>query len=437
MERLVPPVVDAEPPQSVVVEIPNEGIGRNALLRAYKDAMVRPVPDGKSLDHALKAWSGILGAAPWFRAAQPTTALALRSPVVRSDEPTFREALAAVTAFVDPLSRYSAGWCDSLKPLRWNTFQRPLSDAVHEARRYGARRVHDDMAARERAMTDQPAVQESEESLRAFLRDPSVRHARDEQIALNGFATKIAELVDLGGTRTMRLTDEERDLLIEWEERLVDDFDAAPTRVPTEEELDRYHRVAVAFLERAFAEADIDGFTHDDVNEAFRRLVVSAVNRQIIDRPLDGLERAIRPRIRAVAADDARKRHRQRETAFIAGDDRTAGGAHDRFDALPEGAERAADIVAIAATLIERDPALLLDGRPCWEAHTAHTLLTQPHLAADSPRRFVLDAWSSGVPPHARSASAPAAAMDVLLIMRTAVARATLEADGIDEGQRA
>lgn len=443
MELLAPPDIPSRGTVSVELplRIPREGIARNELLQQYQSAIHTPSPESKALQNELQSWSGLLARTDWFSLEYtPTSAAVLKSRSVRvSDAETPRHILRSCVEIIEPLSRYSAGWCDSLATLAPSGLRRPVSTAVREAQRFGARAVRSDMS-----QTD-PQVQMSRHTVRQFLVTPATRHRHDERVAVDAYLTKVALLVEKGVTGKTTLTEAETSTLTELGTRLID-HGAQPADRPGEEEVAGFRRTAVAFLNRVVETHFADGgHRHEHMAEAFERVVTTYVNRQCLGKPLEGTEHYLKLRLAAVQIDEWRRERRRRsgEHSLVAGQDSGSARADDRAEdtAAPNSAVGAHEVVSTAIQMIDADSTLYVDGQLCWEGVMATTMLAgglgvDPDATQSELSNALVERWTADRPRDSRSTSARAAAMDALLLARTAVNRALRSLD-IDFGRGA
>lgn len=437
MERLVPPEIP--PPDRTLAEldpiVPAGGITRNDVLAQYRRAMREPLPESKTLTGALRGWSGALATRQWFGGRYtPTGALVMRSPkVCLDDADTTHSVVTACVEVVEPLSRYTAGWCDSLDSLSPKGLGNPVGTAVREARRFAEQRVR-------AAMTEQePTVHDSWESVAAFVAEPSTRHMVDEQIALNAFVTKIVLLIDKGVTGKHTLTEAETGLLGELGDQIINELGAVPDEPVTPERLAELRAQAIEFLERVVAERFAGArYKHDHMPEAFERVVTTYINRLRVGKPLEGTEFYLKLRLGAVRVDEWRRldRLRRKERDLVAGDDPDSGRAGDRIEdsTAPSSSIEAGDLLGSARAKIAADPSNRDGGTLSWEAKMALSILDGGSDTEQMPtqrdlRAFVADRWNTEQPNDSRSSSGQAAAMHVLLLMETAVNQARRDLD--------
>ena len=151
MERLEPPVIPApEPPPSIERFIVGpEGIGRNELLKQWRGHMVMPRPTAGKLPDELHGWAGKLGACDWFGPAyHPSLTVFMRKqrlPI--ADRAILAAGLAACADLVEPLSRYSVDWCDTLMVLNPVGWPKDVLLAVREGARKAPGTVRESMVA--------------------------------------------------------------------------------------------------------------------------------------------------------------------------------------------------------------------------------------------------------------------------------------------------
>ena len=89
---------------------------------------------------------------------------------------------------------------------------------------------------------------------------------------------------------------------------------------------------------------------------------------------------------------------------------------------------RARALIELAVQVLLNDPGLVFDGNQLWEADLAIAILrgdVSPGKASSQQlSRFIQEAWETEHPANSRSRTARAAAMDVTLLMRTAISTA-------------
>ncbi|MGW0039416.1 hypothetical protein [Gordonia sp. NPDC003376] len=432
LERLVPPAVmprDA-PPLPVTVVMPPEGIGRDDILAGYRSVMPEPLPDGKPLKNEMHAWSGAVGAMPWCAGRYSATAAqVLRSPrILVGDRATVDRIVDVCGAAVDPLSRYSAGWCGSVAPLVPRGMRGRLGGAIRNARRAIPCRIR-------RAMTGAPpTVHTSPEDLEGFLDDPTARHDDDAQVALDTFVTQIDVLVERGRIGEEVLSESERSLLLELAEQVIDELGAVREERLTAERVAELRPAAVEFLERVLKDQFADRRCRaDHMSEAFERVVTTYVNRLHQGKSLAGTEYYLRMRLAAVRVDEWRREEvrRRHTTRFVAGADVGSARADDRVEdgTAPDALSSVVGgggYLGIVLGNIDDNDLYRVGGEPCWEARVARDLLSIRGLTVldagpGEPVAEVLRRWGSERPTTARSPSPEAAAMAVQLIIRTAI----------------
>ncbi|MFT4127078.1 MAG: hypothetical protein QM662_12730 [Gordonia sp. (in: high G+C Gram-positive bacteria)] len=387
-----------------------------------------PLPDSKALGGELLSFSGTLGQRSWVgQQYSPTAALILGRPSVPIADPaTVVEVIRAITDVVDPLSRYTAGWCDSLAALRPPRLRNPVATAVREAQRSGVRAVRRDM-------TGGPApVHRTATSVHQFLAHPQARHRHDEMIALNAFVTKVARLVADGRTGSTLLTRDELQILTRLSAELIEAAGATPARPPTEDQLAEYRRIARAVLDRVVREQFTGAkYPREYLSEAYARVLTTYVNRLARGQSLDGTDFYLRLRLRAVEIDEWRRevRRGRHESASGPAERGPADTENTGDTATDDGALRT--ILTTAISIIATDPAHTVDGRLSWEAAMAISLLEnhRDHGRHPNPVETVIAAWDAQRPTTSRSPSARAAAMAVQLLMRTAINLATRRHD--------
>lgn len=437
MQTLVPPsidVVDDSAALDFVPHIPREGIGRDQLLDQFMRAMPRPRPDGGALKQELRSWSGNLGRTNWFgQVYSPTAGLLMKRRRERiSDDPTIGTILRSVAELVAPLSRYSAGWGESLAALRPSGV--PVV-CVREAQRYAVRAVR-------KEMTDRPAAVHAEVvTLRGFLVRPEARHTRDAHIALCAYSEVLARAADTARITLQTDGDSERDRLTEFLSELAEHLGEPLRREWSAAEMEDFRKRAVAFLSDVVADHFSDKkFDPELMTEAFERVVTTYVNRLRIGKSLSGTEHYLGLRMSAVQMDKWRREGamQKRETRLVTGDQTGSSRADDRIEGCDSASNdhENASILVSAVRILEEDPANHLGRTLDWETSTAAAILR----GGDDPRwsraqthndlrRMILAVWESGRPERARSSSASAGAMRVLLLMQSAIDRARRELD--------
>lgn len=422
MNRLAPPPIRRGAPPAEALSIPAGGVQRNEVLAWWRTGMVEPLPDGKALTDELRAWSGALARRGWFAERYgPTPALLLRSPKVRSDHVEDWNTVAQTCAdLIEPLSRYSAGWCNSLGELRPAGLAAPVATGIREHQRQACRVVRNDMCA-------PGEVIETEDAAKDFVEEPVPRYEIDAATAVSVYARGLRRILDERRSQSHVLDGGEAQLLAGHLDRVISEFGVDLPAGPTAEEMERHVDDATAFLrpilENHYARAG--GRDADHLAEAYARVHKTYVNRLAKGLPLEGTEGYLALRMKAVAIDAwrrERRRTRSEQEAWVEGNDAGSGPVDD------DGSS----VVAAAARLLDSES-------KCWEVQIAQQILTG-HFAGDitdSPalRATIESHWTNDQPPDSRSSSAGAAAMDVLLLMRSAIGRVCLAQYDGDEVQ--
>lgn len=422
MNRLAPPPMRRGVPPAESLSIPIGGIQRNAMLTWWRNGMAEPLPDGKALTDELRAWSGALARRGWFAESYgPTPALLLRSPRVRSDQAADWNTVAQTCAdLIEPLSRYTAGWCNSLGELRPAGLAAPVATGIREHQRQACRVVRGEMCAPDGVIETEPTATD-------FVADPAPRHDIDTASAVSVYARGLRRILGEGRAQTHILDEAEAQLLTQHLDRVIADFGVELAAEPTAEEMARHAGDATAFLqpiiEGHYARAG--GRDADNLAEAYARVHKTYVNRLAKGLPLEGTEGYLALRIKAVTIDAWRREHR-----------RTAGERaawEEGHDAPPGPLDDGGHSVVAAAA---RE---LASENGCWEVRIAQQILTSQFAGdvTDSAalRSTIESHWMNEQPSDSRSASAAAAAMGVLLLMRSAIGRARLAQHNRDEAR--
>lgn len=436
MKQLVPPMFQAPSLDLPDVTIPFGGIHRPELLAMWRDEMVPPKPDSKCLENDMNAWAEAIGKAEWFgdRYAPVIKSFLTNRRVALADPAAVDEAARVCADAVEPLSRYSAGWVRSLDVLRPRGLPNQVASAIREAQRWSATRVRDDMSC------GAEAVQETQRRLDGFIAHPETRHAHDQQLALDAFATKLDATVLRWHEK--RGTDPKRDaVLVAQRQAAITEYGAVPAKAPSAADQERLRRQAADFLDPVMEELVASGkYSPEYLSEAYLRVLKTYTNRLAKGQPLKGTEHFLVLRLRAVKVDEFRRSSgRGRTVSFSSnqdGEGHSDDRVEDRIDELDQDDELGR-LVADAVELIRADPAQWVDGELYWEAQTAVDLLTGAALelgVADAVIGHVERAWCETRPAHSRSVSAAQAATEVMLMMRTSTNRA-LRARGEASGE--
>lgn len=421
MNQLTPPLVRRGAPPAKALSIPAGGIQRNVVLAWWRTGMAEPLPDSKALTDELRAWSSALARRGWFaERCGPTPALLLRSPKIRSDQVADWNSVAHACAdLIEPLSRYSAGWCNSLGELRPAGLTAPVATGIREHQRQACRVVRTEMCAPD-------GVIETDSAATGFIENSRPRHDIDADTALSVYARGLRRIIGEGRAHSHALGGVEAWVLAQHLDQVVTDFGVDLRTEPTAEELERHASAATTFLrpivEQHYARVGERGV--DNLAEAYARVHKTYVNRLAKGLPLEGTEGYLALRMKAVAIDARRREYRRvhsEQAAWAEG-----------HDAEPDPLDDGSSVVAAAARVLDSESA-------CWEVRIAQQILTG-HFAGDVTDSMVLRAsieshWTNDQPSDSRSASSTAAAMDVLLLMRSAIGRVRLAQHDHDEVQ--
>lgn len=427
MKQLVPPVLPEPSDDRLTIVAPESGIDRAAFLKSWRDQMRLPKPDSKCLANDMNAWSTAVIGAEWFsRRYSPTARALLAKPkVVVADYRIIDEAEIVCGELVEPLSRYSAGWVKSLAVFRPGGLSNPVTSAIREAQRYGATRVRVGMTR-----GDDPVLR-SAASADDFLRRPQTRHRCDQQTALDGFVSKLGETILRAGNRPQGSgSDDQTELMRCQQRRAIEEYGAAQRIALTDEQREANRQQAVAFLDPVLNDlVKQHRYQQKYLSQAYESVLRTYLNRLASGRQLDGTEHFLRLRLTAVRIDEWRSQQakRKRESPFVMNQD-GAGHSDDRMD-LPPDADSAGldDLVTRTIELINTDPRQQLNNQLSWEAAMAIELLSGKALElenVDEVTAYIEKAWRERRPTHGRSVAAAQAAMDVMLLLRTATNRA-------------
>lgn len=423
MKRLVPPDFPAPVRELPTVTVPVDGIYRLDLLTSWRAAMTPPKPDSKCLVNDMNAWAHAIGRATWFGDRYALSAKSfLTDPTVALVDPEGVEAASRACAdAVEPLTRYSAGWVRSLDVLRPRGLTNQVTSAIREAQRWSATRVREDMRK------GGTPVQETQARLDSFLSRPEVRHARDEQLALNAFATKLGATVLRW--QENREADPQRDAVFFAQRQVaITDYGAVPEKTRSAAEQAELRQRAKDFLDPVMERLVAAGkYSPEHLSEAYLRVLTTYTNRLAKGEPLEGSEHTLVLRLGAVRVDEIRRRTGRGRLRSFASDPSGDGRSDDRIEDPAELDDELARLVGLVVDLIRADSALRVDGELCWEAQTAVDLLerTDTDLGAlDAVADRVERAWCEARSGRSRSASAKQAATDVMLMLRTFTSRA-------------
>ncbi|HMS75894.1 hypothetical protein [Gordonia sp. (in: high G+C Gram-positive bacteria)] len=432
MERLEPPVIPApEPPPSIDRFIVGpEGIGRNELLKQWRGQMTMPRPTAGKLPDELHGWAGKLGACDWFGPAYyPSLTVFMRKqrlPV--ADRATLTAGLAACADLVEPLSRYSVGWCDTLMVLNPVGWPKDVLLAVRE----GARKAPG--AVRELMVVD--GVIATQNSAGDFVRDQTRRHRQDTRTSLQAYLHHLRRIRLTGNGIPRELADDEKATLSERFSSLVRDYGVEPADELSENELAELRRLAKEFLDAIIDKQVVERERNSPLaGEAYERVLTTYVNRLSKGMTLAGTEWMFRSRI-----EDARKdkyiRHSKQlehETPLTQRDDPDDSGTRDNAVAVaPPAQAEPTDMMSIAADFVRTDPAARLSssGELCWEASLAIDFLLGRTTSASGPRLFrreIQSLWSPDIAAECRFSTAAGAAGYVAALIEGAVNRAIRE----------
>lgn len=429
MEHLEPPVIPApEPPPSIDRFIVGpEGIGRNELLKQWRGQMTMPRPTAGKLPDELHGWAGKLGVCDWFGPAyHPSLTVFMRKqrlPI--ADRTTLTAALAACADLIEPLSRYSVGWCDTLMVLNPVGWPKDVLLAVRE----GARKAPG--AVRELMVTD--GVIATRGTAGDFVHDQSRRHDKDTRASLEVYLHNLRR-IQLTGTGIPRsLTEDEKAALSERFSSLVSDYGVAPAEVPSAEELAELRRLAREFLDAIIDKQVVEKERNSALaGEAYERVLTTYVNRLAKGAPLAGTEWMFRSRIEDVRKDeyirDCKKlEHEERLTHR---DDPDDPGTRDNAVVVEQpGQTGPSDTMVAAADIVRSDPAARFPGggELYWEAALAIEFLLGRPMSSSGPRLFrreIQSLWSPDIAPECRFGTATGAAGYVATLIESAVNRA-------------
>ncbi|MFC0316054.1 hypothetical protein ACFQNE_11560 [Gordonia phosphorivorans] len=428
MARLSPPFVPdaAHRRVDVTLDVPREGLRRNQILAAYYLAMPEPLPERGTVPRHLKSWSGHLGGTQWYRTEFPQTAILFADPAVNALP---EEAAAAVTAcntYVDPLTRYTAGWVGSLAVLIPPDVRGPARTGLREVGRFAAGQVV-------RAMAAASGVLESRGVLEGFIADPSPRHETDERTALDAYLTRIAQWVrDIEGGLVAPLTPEGVTALNGFAKAL-ERLGAMDTSIDAAL-VAAYREKARAALTQIIRE-NPDLLADDYLARAFQSVITTYVNKLVKGEPVDQIGASyVRKRIESKRLDDERSTRRQGDSID---EERPTSAPNLLADPGDPTREIITDdrVLEVAIRFLDADPKLRTEaGGLCWEAEQVRAEFASELIEVDrdnsNKRKFtprVREAWKQQRPSNARSTSAIAASMDCEILLRTTLKRAQLD----------
>lgn len=407
-------------------------INRSALLRLWEGRMQRPLPDSKSLRNQLAKWAGDFGRAPWISGSyHPSVAVLLTKPAMTSAEVDGWNSVTTICErYIEPYARYTAGWTDSLDELRPSGLPNSIATCVREQARKAPVEVHQSMTP---ASVDD-GVLASEWTADEFVVDQTPRHEKDRHTALRTYVHGLRNLVGGLYTAAREMSAETRRDVTEHYDLLLDELEKPLEEEPTAEQLAGYEAQATEFLRAVLEQYPLSRLYDSYIGEAFIRVRKTYTNRLQDGRRLEGTESYLLKRAKAIRTEELRSRSRDSSVEFIVSDDKNSHLAHDAVDDPFTGrtAERyvADDLVTRALECIDADPTLRdPHGKPFWEADIARRLLRGEFDEHDVSEHVALLALIEGrsrveQPTHSRNTSDRAAAMDVALLARAAIARA-------------
>ena len=388
MERLTPPVIPSPDQVAPPIEsftIPPEGIRRNALLDQWLVQMRTPRPEKKLLENELRTWSSQFGYLDWAVREYHSGASLMQSPQVDLSDPVeLTHVLTALIRFIEPLSRYSAGWSAAGATVRPPRAVRELHTAIREGARQAPKEV------RLSIITDGDVLA-SAESAHSFAQDQSRRHAKDARIALE---TYLGHARDLLQKRT--LTAEETDELTAWISDTAAKYGIELPDTPSDKTLSELDRHAQGVLNEVLDEHLVLRKKNKLlIGKVYTRLHTTYVNRHRKGSPLDTSAKTLRMRTSSVRIDEARANSRtaKNELPFERADDPAYRRSHDGAgDATTRRAAISAPgpAASAAADIIDTDPsARTPEGQLYWEAELAIAILRGMPIAADDELSFV------------------------------------------------
>jgi hypothetical protein len=423
--NLAPPELrrSATLPGAEEIVLPPEGQRRDVALKQWLQRMPPPKPGTKELDGELKSWAGTVGKRKWVAERYgPTAALLLRSRSVDSADPEqWAAVFVACAELIEPLSRYTAGWSDSVHTTQPQGLPARISTPLREIARRVPKAVRVSMA-RENA----DAVIATADSADDFIDHPHRRHPQDARTAVLTYGVKVRALLTSGlpGSRDVRERAAER--IRDHLAALLSELDVDLPPEPTGAERTAADQEAFRFLDRIvatkFANLNEADPRYEHFAEAHTSLLTTYRNRLLAGLSLEGTENYIHLRLRSVKIDTWRRKSREGPHENL---DRGATNAAAVSDPVPTESNAHVEQVRRAARSIAADPTLRTPaGEPYWEARTAAgILLGAIALNVDDLKNEIAAIWDEQAPVDSRSRSAGQAAQDVRLIMKAALER--------------
>ncbi|GAC50391.1 hypothetical protein GOACH_24_00120 [Gordonia aichiensis NBRC 108223] len=428
IERPVIPPIETE--LSIdLLDIPAEGLSRNRMLEQWYRKMSPPPPEKKVTDNELRAWSGTLGSSTWFRVVYgDTTGLVMCEPKVRfSDAKTWENAIEACRETVEPLTRYTGGWASAFGRIRPPRLPGNVATAIRNYERGTP-------AAVRRGLVGPSGIMQTASHTTAFISDQSSRAETDIRTAGQFYVDGLATLVSAARVGDAELDDATCRRLAEHLAEVLAALDVESTEDPAADVSDAQRSAATDFLNSVITNGlPIRKADLDNLAEAYVRVHKTYVNRLRHGKPLEGTEGYLRMRLESIRQEKGRLaaiRDKHEQPLNVDGDPNTIRAHDGADDPATSKSEiyRARALVELAVQVLLNDPGLVLDGNRLWEADLAIAILrgdvSPGEASSQQLSRFIQEAWETERPANSRSRTGRASAMDVTLLMRTAISTA-------------